>query len=416
MIRRALVGAAGAAAVSAGRLAAQTEDLPPPRPGYTSFVPDLPDTLLAKTAVRTRWFTLKWGAAPIVDYSSFSQDSASLEQVGRQEAAWQIRSGRIQARGTLFNTATHPWRYLLSFEYKGLDTDPDVTWNFTDISLTIPAGALGELTLGKIKEPFVYEMVGDAANLPHVERLLSPFFVSRNWGLRLSHTAFDQRMTWAAGIFNDWFTADLPLTESGTSVTARVTGLPVFAREGRRFLHLGAAYRYVGSDQDSLRLRGRPESNVTDYYVDTRKFAAAGMQELGLELLANEGPWSLTGEYARAWTDAPAVRDPGFWGWYLTGAWVVTGEHRPYDRKAGYARRVLPGGHWGALELVGRYGKVDLDDAGVAGGTMTKWYAGANWWANRRWRLSLGYGNATLDRFDLTGETRQFFSRLQWVF
>ena len=46
--------------------------------------------------------------------------------------------------------------------------------------------------MGKIKEPFVYEMVGDAANLPHVERLLSPFFVNRNIGFRLNRTAFDR--------------------------------------------------------------------------------------------------------------------------------------------------------------------------------------------------------------------------------
>ena len=44
---------------------------------------------------------------------------------------------------------------------------------------------LGTLTLGKIKEPFVYEMVGDAANLPHHERLMSPFFRSRNDGVTL---------------------------------------------------------------------------------------------------------------------------------------------------------------------------------------------------------------------------------------
>lgn len=375
-------------------LQAQTEDHPPPPPGYTSHIPDVPEALLAKSRVDTKWFTLRLGIVPILDYSAFSQDAANVAQVGKQENAWQIRSGRVQIRGNLFNNAKAPWRYLLSFEYRGFDTDPDVTWNFTDVALTIPAGPLGELTLGKIKETFVYEMVGDAANLPQVERLLSPFFVSRNIGLRLNQTALGQRMTWSAGISNDWFTSGLTLPESGTSVTTRVTGLPLYANDGKRFLHLGVSYRYVGADQDSLRLRGRPESNVTDYYVDTKRFPATGMQELGLEALMNESSWSLTGEYARSWTDAPTVGNPSFSGWYLTGSWVMTGEYRPYDRKAGYARRVLPRGHWGALELVGRVGRVNLTDAGVSGGDMTKWYAGANWWANRRWRFSVGYGNS----------------------
>jgi len=105
-------------------------------------------------------------------------------------------NARVIARGELFRNHATPWTYLVSFEYRGFDTDPDHDWNFTDISVTAPAGPLGKLTLGKMKESFVYEMVGDAANLPHMERLLSPFFVSRSWGLR----RLDPRFEIACGI------------------------------------------------------------------------------------------------------------------------------------------------------------------------------------------------------------------------
>jgi phosphate-selective porin OprO/OprP len=33
---------------------------------------------------------------------------------------------------------------------------------------------------------------------------------------------------------------------------------------------------------------------------------------------------------------------------------VLSGEHRPYDRKVGYARRVMPQGRGGAWELMAR--------------------------------------------------------------
>jgi phosphate-selective porin len=46
---------------------------------------------------------------------------------------------------------------------------------------------------------------------------------------------------------------------------------------------------------------------------------------------------------------------------------------------------------------------------------MTKWYAGVNWWANRRIRVSAGYGRATLDRAATTGHTSQYFTRVQRV-
>jgi hypothetical protein len=42
-------------------LQAQTDDHPPPPPGYTSHIPDIPDALLAKSRVDTRWFTLRLG-------------------------------------------------------------------------------------------------------------------------------------------------------------------------------------------------------------------------------------------------------------------------------------------------------------------------------------------------------------------
>jgi hypothetical protein len=47
----------------------------------------------------------------------------------------------------------------------------------------------GTLSIGKLKQTFAYEMVGDAANLPQSERLLTPFFKSRDLGVRQSQRA-----------------------------------------------------------------------------------------------------------------------------------------------------------------------------------------------------------------------------------
>jgi phosphate-selective porin len=59
---------------------------------------------------------------------------------------------------------------------------------------------------------------------------------------------------------------------------------------------------------------------------------------------------------------------------------------------------------------------VDLTDKGIDGGYLKKWFAGVNWWANRRIRISAGYGRATLDKAGTTGHTNQYFTRLQWVY
>ena len=206
--------------------------------------------------------------------------------------------------------------YLFAAEYKGFDTEPGDTWQVTDLSFTFPLGGPAtKLTVGKTKETFSYEMVGDAANLPHQERVLSPFFVSRNVGLRLTQVIGKaQRMTAAAGVYNDWWVNGDSLADSGTDVSTRITGLLWDRNDGESFLHLGVAGRYAGADHNTLRYKGRPESNVADNYVDSGNLAADHAWHLGLEALWNEGPFSVLAEYNQAWVNSAQSGDPVFSG------------------------------------------------------------------------------------------------------
>jgi phosphate-selective porin OprO and OprP len=151
-------------------------------------------------------------------------------------------------------------------------------------------------------------------------------------------------------------------------------------------------------------------------YVDTDHVPAKYADQLGLEALYNAGPFSVLGEYATARVESPEKGNPRFTGAYVTASYVLTGESRPYDKRVGYARRIIPRSRWGAVEIVGRFGEVDTDDTLVKGGTLAKWFAGVNWWASRQWKFSLGYGLADLDRFDSTGRTHTLLTRLQWIY
>lgn len=381
-------------------------------------IPDVGDRMLESMAHEDEHdrFSVKVGLALLAaDYTSFDQDAASKAQVGNQHDEFEARSLRLSLRGhfEMFRT----WNYFVSYEYKGFDQISEKDWNVTDTRLSTELGPrAGTLSLGRMKEPHVYEMVGDAANLPQNERFLSPFFRSRNVGAQLSNTVLDQRATWAVGWYNDWWVEGESYSDSGNDFAGRVTALPVWRSDGEQFLHVAASVRYYGAVGDELRYAGRPASNVADNYVDTGKIPGDHAWHTGLEALWSIGGYSLLGEYVRADLSTRDDRDPSFSGWYFTGSWVVTGEHRPYDRKAGYARRILPSGRWGSLELIGRYGRVDLDDASVRGGTMDGWWAGVNWWATRRIKASVGYGNIDLDRFGRTGNTETLLTRIQWIY
>jgi phosphate-selective porin len=309
------------------------------------------------------------------------------------------------------------WNYVLSYEYKGFDQSSTADWNATDIKVATEIGPrFGTLAIGKIKEPYAYEMVGDAANLPQHERLLSPFFVSRNVGVQLSNSVLDGRATWAVGAYNDWILKDTSFPDAGNDFAARLTALPVWGGDGATYLHVAASVRYYGAADDQLRYRGKPASNVADDFVDTGRIEGDHAWHTGLEALWNVGGYSLLAEYVRADLSTRDGSDPTFDGYYVTAGWVVTGEHRPYDRKAGYARRVLPSGRWGAVEVIGRVGRVDLDDGTVRGGTMDGWWAGVNWWGSGRFKTSIGYGNIDLDRFGVKGNTKTLLTRLQWIY
>jgi len=155
---------------------------------------------------------------------------------------------------------------------------------------------------------------------------------------------------------------------------------------------------------------------VAGDYVDTSDIPADHAWHLGLEAFWNQVPFSVLVEYNRAWVDSPATQNPEFYGYYILGSWVLTGENRPYDHTVGYTGRIFPQYHWGAPELVARFSRVDLIDGPVQGGKFYKTYLGVNWWMSRQWKLGFGWGHSWLDRFGTTGITDSFLTRLQWVF
>jgi len=358
-------------------------------------------------------FTFQLGLVPILDYNLNVQDEDSKAQVGEQESRVDIRSARIMGRGKI--NFKRPWGYLVSMEYKGLDRTEDMKpFGFTDVKLVIPAGKKSELWVGYIKETFSYEMVGDAANLPHQERLLNPFFRSRNTGLQWRRFMLQDRMTVSAGWFNPWITDGRSLGDAPNTFTARITGLPKMSKDGKMFMHAAVALRYVEADNGSLRLKGKNESNVSTNYVDTKAFSGSHQWNLGIEQLWSLENFSVLLEYIHNWSKTPGGTEQ-FNGYYVTGSYILSGEARPYDNRAAYARRVKPDSKSGAWELWLRLGKVDLDSRNIVGGTNVRYTLGLNWWATQHWKLGMSYGISNLYKNNLVGVTNSFQWRLQWV-
>ena len=148
---------------------------------------------------------------------------------------------------------------------------------------------------------------------------------------------------------------------------------------------------------------------MTDRFVDTGSFAAEDSNRFNPELAIVYGPFSLQTEYTFVDVDLKRSMDsdPEFSGFYVSGSYFLTGEHRKYSTKKGTFSRVKPENNYywgkglGAIELTARYSELDLSDEGIDGGRLQDATFGINWYLNPNTRVMLNYVRANLDRTDL---------------
>ncbi len=363
------------------------------------------------------------GALIIGDYNTFSQDEASLAQVGNIPNEFEFRAARLVIRGTMGKKRRVS--YFYAGEYNGMSREPgDGALRLTDLAFTADLGKYGDLTLGKTKEPIHLARIMPGDGVLLMERATMDALVpSRGTGIKLHNTALDRHLTWTVGWFSDFFASGNSTRDLHKQFTGRVTGTPVYEDDGRKLVHLGLAYRHAQATSGTLRFREPPEANTAPDFIDTGEFPADKSRTVNLEFGTVHGPWSLQAEYLKMWVSSPETGNPRFNGWYLAGSWILTGESRSYSRKGGFFYKVAPnnpigrGKHGkGAFELTFRYSDTDFTDRQIQGGEFQRWSVGANWYATDQWRLELNYGQGRLDRFGLKGDTDFLQFRLQWQF
>lgn len=307
----------------------------------------------------------------------------------------EFRRTRLYVEGTLWENFVFKTQY----DFAGGET----AWKDVYLGMkNLPF--LGQLLIGQMHEPFSLEELTSSNYNPFIERSLptGAFAPSRKSGIRASNNFLDKRMTWAAGVFygdtDDDGDSDFD-DITNTDLTLRLTGLPIYADDGKRLLHLGLGYSYQMRDegQTDLRYRNRPETHLTDVrLVDTGTIDADGANLLNPEIALVWGPFSVQGEYFWTAVDSTEANDPSFQGAYLFGSWFITGEHRKYSTSSAKFDRVKPQSNFmdggpGAWELALRWSWLDLNDEDVRGGEETNYTLGVNWYLNPNYRLMFNY-------------------------
>ncbi len=181
-------------------------------------------------------------------------------------------------------------------------------------------------------------------------------------------------------------------------------------RERARFRSVPEIYvgEFVVPPGEPIGTSGQPVPDVADgtpFSVDTGVLDGTSLvQTGGLESLWVRGPFSWQSEAMVCFVDTSTVGEAFFSGAYSQVGWFLTGEHRPYDRKAGAIDRVIPfqsvsksGGGWGAWEVAARWSYIDVTDGAVLGGAMQNMTVGLNWYVNPYCKCVFNYIHSWAD-------------------
>ena len=126
------------------------------------------------------------------------------------------------------------------------------------------------------------------------------------------------------------------------------------------------------------------------------------------------GPLGLLGEYVQSVQDVKHGTTLGeirINAWQVEGTFVLTGEKASY-RALLQERFSIRGGSFGALELTGRYGRLNVDNdafilkfanPNTSASRDRTWTAGVNWYFNRNLKLQLNYEQSAFKGGNTTG-------------
>ncbi len=355
------------------------------------------------------------------------QDDESEFQVGDLDTfeGGEIRGLRIGGVGTI--NFDKPWVWTLfgathAFD-QGFDSREDDDFTFFDVRLDIPLWEKASFSIGKQKEPISMERLMSMVYLPQQERaaVSDALLPSRNVGLVVASTLFDDRMTVAAGAFNNWLDRDQPssFSDNATQYVGRATWVPYQSDNESTLLHLGLGFRHSDT-KEGFQIATEPEFNQSPDFISTDKFFPEETSTYQAEVSLRTGPFWLHSEYVEGQADAPELGDPRSKGYHVTASWILSGEVRPYNKRVGIFSKVpisrtVDQNGWGSWEISTRYSVLDAADGELFGGEMDIWSAGINWWLSPYFNLNLNYRYITLDKLGVEGTSHGINSRILLV-
>jgi phosphate-selective porin OprO and OprP len=316
-----------------------------------------------------------------------------------------------------------------------------------------------QLKAGKFKAPVGFENLQSDATLPFNERsLVSGLVPSRNLGVQLWGDVGEGKFGYALGVFNgsgDGRNSSNSDFSDDKEFGGRLSFQPFKDASPKVWQGLGfgvgGTFSQISSNAAAL---PSTSGGTLPGYLTPGQQQFFAYNPIAGTVVADEAHWrispylshvqgafGLLGEWA---VTQQGVRNTvshrhaelDNTAWQVAAQWVLTGEPASFTGITPKRPFSWSKGGWGAWQLVGRYGQLDIDDHAFpnfanpasSASEATYWSAGINWWLNKNVRLLTSYSRTTfrgagLDSVSITPPatvTRQdenaFFARLQLAF
>jgi len=293
-----------------------------------------------------------------------------------------VRRARLGFSGDM------PGGFGFKFEIDVANSDLAVT----DAIISYEAGDV-DLSVGQFNNFQSLEELTSSLHTSFIERaaFTDAFGFVRRVGVGATYGSGDVLVQ--AGLFSDNMDE---LSNNEWSADGRVVFMP---KLGDAQLHLGGSvhYRELGSDA-TTRYRQRPLVGfANDRFINTGNFSAESEFSYGLESAIVSGPLHAVVE--GHWMNASRpdmLGDPTFFGGYAeVGYFLTSGDTRGY--KGGKFDRTKPAnpvgeGGIGSIQINARYDRLDLNDAGIIGGTQDGYFLSLVWKPTDYTMLLANYG------------------------
>ena len=370
----------------------------------------IPANLNKEIAAEAKFPTFKITGFFQLDAGHYSQNAISLQTLGDIEDGLGFRRARLAAAGNV----TERTSYIMEFDFA------QAQGRFVDVWMQFSDTPLGNLRIGRFRQPFGMTDLTSVRELPLLERptlfALSPF---RQTGAMLFGTTWNERMTLAASGYrylSDNF-GNVYADSGGFGFSSRTTFLPIDCGD-ENLVHLGFDYSYNDPGRDQvlfaspneffisqnpnlglaslsvLPIVGVPPFVITGL-MPTQRFSA-----LNLEAAISTGRFVVQSEARWAVIDDPSGGRNVFPGAYIHMRYMLTGETIPYNRKTALFARVKPHlpvdvrcRQFGGWELAARVSHIDLNGTGLPGPgrRLTAATLGLNWYVSEHTKFQFNW-------------------------